>query len=167
MLMSLRLPLLNASTGFTRRRPSPRSRPRFAQSRTSQRHCLERLHPPGARASAPRSNLGFRLTRVSDLEPLEALHAQPVAPARVDEDHQNVLAELAAKHCARGQWIHVQVLAADLPERSTGGACATRSAQVVRKDLAQHPRRRVAVQSQLSLVHSFFKNLRLVRISLS
>src|SRR5258708_1675821 len=164
MLMSLRLGLLNASTGFNRRRPAPRSRPRFAQSRTSQRHRLERLHPPGARASAPTSNLRSRL---SYLEPLEALHAQPVAPARVDEDQQNVLAELAAKHCARGQWIHVQVLAADLPDRSTGGACATRSTQVVRKDLAQHPRRRVAVQSQLSLVHSFFKSLRLVRISLS
>src|SRR5258708_37949202 len=128
MLMSLRLALLNASTGFNRRRPSPRSQPRFAQSRTSQRHRLERLHPPGARASAPRSNLGFRLTRLPDLEPLEALHAQPVAPARVDEDHQNALAELAAKHCARGHWKHVQVLAADLADRPAGGACATRSA---------------------------------------
>jgi len=41
--------LLNASTGFSRRGQSPRSQPLFAQSRTSQRHRLERLHPPGAR----------------------------------------------------------------------------------------------------------------------
>src|SRR5713101_6049428 len=109
--------------------------------------------PTWSTRSAPTSNLGPRLTRRPYLEPLEALHAQPVAPARVDEDHQNALAELAAKHCARRQWRHVQVLAADLPDRSAGGASAPRSAQVVRKDLAQRPRRRVAVQPQLSLVH--------------
>jgi hypothetical protein len=66
----------------------------------------------------------------------------------VDEDHQNALAELAAKHCARGQRIHVQVLAADLPNRSAGSACATRSAQVARKTSRNIPA--AALPSSLS-----------------
>jgi hypothetical protein len=46
--------------------------------------------------------------RILNLEPLEALHSQPMAPARVDKHHRNVLARLASKHCSGGERIHVQ-----------------------------------------------------------
>jgi hypothetical protein len=106
----------------------------------------------GSMPDGSSSCAGFH--RLCDFQPLESLQPNPVSPASVDEHHQDALAGLTAKHGSRRKWIPVEVLAAHLCDRSASCACAARRADIVRKQVAQHTRRGVAVQPQLSFIHN-------------
>jgi hypothetical protein len=103
--------------------------------------------------SASRPRCCGRLGRVTHFEPPQALQAQAVPAAGVDQHHQDVLTGAAAKDSTRGLGVHVEVLRAHCRDRSARAAGAAGGCQLLHEYLSQEARGRVAVQSQLGLVH--------------
>src|SRR3984893_10401390 len=89
-----------------------------------------------------------------ELHPEEALGAQPVVRAGADHNHEQALAGAASQHGSRPVRVVVEVLSADVTNGAAARAGAARGGHVVYEDLSQKPGAGVAVEPQLTLVHS-------------